>query len=108
MFAQKKKTIGGRPFPVMRQSSSIITRFKETFQKKKDIDPLHDLVEPKIPPAILKSSSSTTSTSSSSSSSSSVDDDADDDDALELRLQRQVTEMFSRSMFVYSTTCGNI
>ncbi|KAI8890538.1 hypothetical protein K501DRAFT_67674 [Backusella circina FSU 941] len=102
LYAQKKKTVGGRPYPVMRQSSSLITRFKETFQKKKEVDPLRDLVEPKIPPEILKSSSST---SSSSSSSSSVDDDADDDDALELRLQRQVTEMFSRSMFVYSTTC---
>ena len=42
---------------------------------------------------------------SSISNSSSADED-ESDNALEQRLVRQVTEMFSRSMFMYSNMCG--
>lgn len=55
---------------------------------------------------VPSNSSSISQNSSASTMSTSSYDDNDEEDALEQRLIRQVTEMFSRSMFLYSNTCG--
>lgn len=55
---------------------------------------------------VPSNASSISQNSSASTISTSSYDDNDEEDALEQRLIRQVTEMFSRSMFLYSNTCG--
>ncbi|CAO0801593.1 unnamed protein product [Mucor circinelloides] len=108
-----------KPPVQLTQSNSFLTRIKKTFAKKKsnpdlasmDEDTLID--QPQVLDAIKKdqdllvpsNSSSISQNSSASTMSTSSYDDNDEEDALEQRLVRQVTEMFSRSMFLYSNTC---
>ncbi|KAL7311798.1 hypothetical protein PS15m_009517 [Mucor circinelloides] len=108
-----------KPPVQLTQSNSFLTRIKKTFAKKKsnpdlasmDEDTLID--QPQVLDAIKKdqdllvpsNSSSISQNSSASTMSTSSYDDNNEEDALEQRLIRQVTEMFSRSMFLYSNTC---
>ncbi|KAK4512966.1 uncharacterized protein ATC70_003677 [Mucor velutinosus] len=108
-----------KPPVQLTQSNSFLTRIKKTFAKKRsnpdlasmDEDTLID--QPQVLDAIKKeqdllvpsNASSISQNSSASTISTSSYDDNDEEDALEERLIRQVTEMFSRSMFLYSNTC---
>ena len=99
-----------------------MTRIKQTFSSKQTKDPEQILFEHQQQHqqeellSALKQEEVITATSNLSSSSSLVqgedneeeEDPVDDEDnALEQRLLRQVTEMFSKSMFLYSNSCGN-
>lgn len=106
--SKKKPT---RPV-VLTQSNSFITRIKSTFSKNKsqEVLPLNEQQEENILSAadIAAKEELLVPAIDNDSSVSSVDDEDDSsaDDALEQRLVRQVTEMFSRSMFMYSNTGG--
>lgn len=92
------------------QSNSFLTRIKKTFSNKKSQETLTLAQEGNLldASAILKGEELLVPVdkASSTSSASSIDEDESDIAALEQRLVRQVTEMFSRSMFIYSNTCG--
>ncbi|KAI7895964.1 SacI homology domain-containing protein [Mucor mucedo] len=100
---------------VLTQSNSFLTRIKQTFTKNKSqealAEPKEELLIDQLTSDIIKKdsepliASSSTSSSTSSSSSSEEEEEDTEDEALEKRLVRQVTEMFSRSMFIYSNTC---
>ena len=109
-----------KPPVQLTQSNSFLTRIKKTFAKKKsnpdlsllDEDTLID--QPQVLDVVKKeqdllvpsNSSSISQNSSASTISTTSFEDNDEEDALEQRLIRQVTEMFSKSMFLYSNTCG--
>ncbi|KAG2194611.1 hypothetical protein INT46_009597 [Mucor plumbeus] len=108
-----------KPPVQLTQSNSFLTRIKKTFAKKKsnpdlsllDEDTLID--QPQVLDVVKKeqdllvpsNSSSISQNSSASTISTTSFEDNDEEDALEQRLIRQVTEMFSKSMFLYSNTC---
>lgn len=83
------------PRPVeLTKSKSFLTRIKKTFSKKNELPQLLDN-------DTLVDNSSSSVLSSNSSTTSSLDDQ---DIGLEQRLVKQVTEMFSRNMFLFSYT----
>ncbi|KAI8341622.1 SacI homology domain-containing protein [Choanephora cucurbitarum] len=98
-------------------SNSFMTRIKQTFSSKQTKDPEQILFEHQQQHqqeellSALKQEEVITATSNLSSSSSLVQNEEeedlvdDEDNALEQRLLRQVTEMFSKSMFLYSNSC---
>lgn len=104
--AKKRPT---SPPVTLTQSNSFLTRIKKTFSKKKSQETLTLTQEENLLDAsdILKGEELLVpgDKASSTSSASSIDEDENDIAALEQRLVRQVTEMFSRSMFIYSNTC---
>lgn len=109
-----------KPPVQLTQSNSFLTRIKKTFAKKKsnpelslldedtliDQPQVLDVVKNEQDLLVPSNSSSISQNSSASTISTSSFEDNDEEDALEQRLIRQVTEMFSRSMFLYSNTCG--
>ncbi|CEP16863.1 hypothetical protein [Parasitella parasitica] len=120
-----------KPPVQLTQSNSFLTRIKKTFAKKKSNDDLPSMdgdtlidqpqlldgvkKEPAdlLDPTLLVPSNASSISQNSSASTLSIssfedndnDNDNDEENALEQRLIRQVTEMFSRSMFLYSNTC---
>lgn len=99
------------------KSNSFLTRIKKTFssstsRKKEpmilDEDTLIDEPEVLINKKAQELMVPTTSVSSTSSTTSSLTDQHEEeeeaDEALEQRLVKQVTEMFSKSMFLFSRT----
>jgi hypothetical protein len=110
------------PPVVLTKSNSFITRIKHTFAaKNKQQQALNDLHEDTLidqADILIKNSNkkeedllipipATLDNASSTTSSSFDEDDYEEEEALDKRLVRQVTEMFGRSMFIFSNTCGN-
>lgn len=97
---------------LLTQSSSFLTRIKKTFTKNNNSQEAlvehkeETLIDQLATDVIKKKSDDEVLIPIDHSSSSSDVDDNEEDEALEQRLVRQVTEMFSRSMFIYSNTCG--
>ncbi|KAI9353947.1 SacI homology domain-containing protein [Pilaira anomala] len=107
------------PPVLLTRSDSFITRIRNSFQKKKSQEALNETLQEHQEEALLEQftadilkknetlaipvESSSTTTSSASSTLDEEDNVADE--ALEQRLVRQVTEMFSKSMFLYSNSC---
>lgn len=101
---------------LLTQSNSFITRIRKSFLKKKSEEALNEtlqkeeeaLLEQFTSDIVKKKPDLAIPVVDSSSSSSFEEDDNEVDEALEQRLVRQVTEMFSKSMFIYSNSCGII
>lgn len=110
------------PPVVLTKSNSFITRIKHTFANKNNnkvqqalnelhedtlVDQVDTIKKPSkkeedlLIPVPVDNASSTTS-------SSFDDDDVEEEEALDKRLVRQVTEMFGRSMFIFSNRCGKV
>jgi hypothetical protein len=106
----KKRPIS--PPVLLTQSSSFITRIKNTFSKNKSQEALtehkEEILIDQLTTEIVKKKldDDLLIPIDNSSSTSSFEEDDNEEEALEQRLVRQVTEMFSRSMFIYSNTCG--
>ncbi|KAG1049124.1 hypothetical protein G6F43_008533 [Rhizopus delemar] len=102
------------------QSSSFITKIKSTFSKKKEEEILENIVNepvletdeviiddieiPTTTTALPLSSSISSSTATSSFEDNISDQNDEEDVLLEARLIRQIVDLFSRSMFVFSNT----
>ncbi|KAI8085318.1 SacI homology domain-containing protein [Thamnidium elegans] len=98
------------PPVLLTQSNSFITRIRKSFLKKKSEEALNETLPEEalleqFTSDLLKKKPDLVIPVDSSSSSSFEEDDNEVDEALEQRLVRQVTEMFSRSMFIYSNSC---
>ncbi|KAG1141195.1 hypothetical protein G6F37_008309 [Rhizopus arrhizus] len=117
---EKPQTNPAQPPVKLTQSSSFITKIKSTFSKKKEEEILENIVnEPvleadevivddiEIPTTTtaLPISSSISSSTATSSFEDNISDQNDEEDVLlEARLIRQIVDLFSRSMFVFSNT----
>lgn len=90
------------------RSNSFLTRIKKTFANNNknslSINTMTD--EPETFNRIPLSPSISTPVSPTSSRSSFEQNDIDEQDALEQRLVKQITELFSNSMFLFSNTWG--
>lgn len=121
MSSSSSKKRPTSPPVLLTRSDSFITRIRNSFQKKKSSqEALNETLQEHQEEALLEQftadilkknetlaipvESSSTTTSSASSTLDEEDNVADE--ALEQRLVRQVTEMFSKSMFLYSNSCG--
>ncbi|KAI9265645.1 SacI homology domain-containing protein [Helicostylum pulchrum] len=108
-----KKRPTSPPPVLLTQSNSFITRIRKSFLKKKSEEALNEtlqkeeeaLLEQFTSDIVKKKPDLAIPVVDSSSSSSFEEDDNEVDEALEQRLVRQVTEMFSKSMFIYSNSC---
>ena len=103
------------------QSNSFITKIKKTFTKKKEEEILESITqEPalendkviidnlEIPTTTttLPLSSSVSSSSAVSTLEDEVDEEDEEEALLDARIVRQIVELFSKSMFIFSNTFG--
>lgn len=119
---EKPQANPAQPPVKLTQSSSFITKIKSTFSKKKEEEILESIVNepvletdeviiddieiPATTTALPLSSSISSSTATSSFEDNISDQNDEEDVLLEARLIRQIVDLFSRSMFVFSNTFG--